>query len=192
MENLELQKRVKVLRARKGLSQEELADSTGLSIRTIQRIENGESIPRGDTLKRLAVTLQISPDELIDWKIQKDNNIMMMLHLSQMSFLAFPLLGVIIPLAIWILKRDKIKFVDTIGKSILNFQITWSTIIFLGYFSLAVNMYFRLGIWPLNLFHTAYVVAGLYFYNSIFIIVNTIAFFSYGKVKYFPAIQFLR
>jgi transcriptional regulator with XRE-family HTH domain len=43
MENLELQKRVKDLRIKQGLSQEELADKTGLSLRTIQRIENRES-----------------------------------------------------------------------------------------------------------------------------------------------------
>jgi transcriptional regulator with XRE-family HTH domain len=48
-------KKVKDLRTKQGLSQEELAEKTGLSLRTIQRIENGESIPRGDTLKRLSV-----------------------------------------------------------------------------------------------------------------------------------------
>jgi transcriptional regulator with XRE-family HTH domain len=52
MENLELQKRVKELRIKKGLSQEELADNTALSLRTIQRIENKETVPRGDTLKK--------------------------------------------------------------------------------------------------------------------------------------------
>jgi transcriptional regulator with XRE-family HTH domain len=100
MENSELQKRVKELRIKQGLSQEELAEKTGLSLRTIQRIENGESIPRGDTLKRLSIALQSTPDDLIDWQIQEDNNILKILSLSQLGFLAFPILGIIIPLAI--------------------------------------------------------------------------------------------
>ncbi len=37
--------RIKELRSRKGFSQEKLADETGLNIRTIQRIENGETEP---------------------------------------------------------------------------------------------------------------------------------------------------
>ena len=47
MGNFKLHKRVKELRIKKGLSQEELAENTGLSIRTIQRIENGENTPSG-------------------------------------------------------------------------------------------------------------------------------------------------
>jgi transcriptional regulator with XRE-family HTH domain len=41
--------RIKELRTRRGFSQEELSERTGLSLRTIQRIENGETEPRGDT-----------------------------------------------------------------------------------------------------------------------------------------------
>ena len=48
-----------------------------------------------------------------------------MLNLSQLLIIAFPLLGVIIPMAIWILRKDKIKDVNKQGKLILNFQISW-------------------------------------------------------------------
>ena len=51
MKNLELSKKIKELRTRKGLSQEELSEEAGLSLRTIQRIENGETEPRSDSLK---------------------------------------------------------------------------------------------------------------------------------------------
>ncbi len=47
MERSDLAKRVKELRTKKGLSQEQLAEASGLSLRTIQRIENGETLPRG-------------------------------------------------------------------------------------------------------------------------------------------------
>jgi len=48
----------------KGLSQEELAEKSQLNLRTIQRIENNESAPRGKTLSLICETLQINLEEL--------------------------------------------------------------------------------------------------------------------------------
>ena len=67
MKNFDLAKKIKELRSRKGYSQDDLAEYSQLSLRTIQRIENGETEPRGDTLKRLAKALNVTPDEMIDW-----------------------------------------------------------------------------------------------------------------------------
>ncbi|HYQ56702.1 MAG TPA: helix-turn-helix transcriptional regulator, partial [Draconibacterium sp.] len=67
MNNQNLAIKIKDLRNRKGLSQEQLSEESKLSLRTIQRIEKGESIPRGDTLMRLTQALGITPDELLDW-----------------------------------------------------------------------------------------------------------------------------
>lgn len=66
MNNSYLAKKVKELPLRQKSSQEELAIATQLSLRTIQRIESGETEPRGDTLKRLAKALNVSVDELTD------------------------------------------------------------------------------------------------------------------------------
>lgn len=191
MENSELQKRVKDLRIKQGLSQEELADKTGLNLRTIQRIENGKSIPRGDTLKRLSTALQSTPDDLIDWQVQEDKNVVKILSLSQLGFLAFPLLGIIIPLAIWILKKDKTKYVDSVGKSIINFQITWTIVLFVLYFVYGINIFLRIGIIPFSMFYVLLIIGGLYAYNLIMIIKNTILFNKIKRVKYIPAISFL-
>ena len=54
MENEKLAQGVKELRKVKGFSQEELAKNSGLSLRTIQRLENGETEPSGETLKRIS------------------------------------------------------------------------------------------------------------------------------------------
>lgn len=43
---METGKLIKELRIKKGMTQEELADKTEVSARTIQRIENGEVDPR--------------------------------------------------------------------------------------------------------------------------------------------------
>lgn len=61
-----MQLKIKELRESKGLSQEELCEDSGISLRTIQRIENGESVPRGSTLKTIASSLNVSPDLLIN------------------------------------------------------------------------------------------------------------------------------
>ena len=64
---------VRDLRKEKSFSQKVLSKISGLSLRTIQRIENGETNPTGETLKRLSSSLDISPDELLDWKVKKES-----------------------------------------------------------------------------------------------------------------------
>lgn len=47
-------------RMAKGYTQKELAELSNISIRSIQRIENGEIVPRSFTLRTLAAALEIS------------------------------------------------------------------------------------------------------------------------------------
>lgn len=49
---------IRELRQQRGWSQEELAEASGLSVRTIQRVENGES-PSAETLKSLAAVFEL-------------------------------------------------------------------------------------------------------------------------------------
>jgi transcriptional regulator with XRE-family HTH domain len=72
MENQNLAKGVKELRKRKAFSQEDLAKNAGLSLRTVQRVENGETIPTAETLKRLAAVLDLAPNELIEFVSEKE------------------------------------------------------------------------------------------------------------------------
>jgi transcriptional regulator with XRE-family HTH domain len=52
-------------RLSKGLTQRELAEKSNISVRSIQRIENGDLIPRSYTLKTLAEVLELSFDEFM-------------------------------------------------------------------------------------------------------------------------------
>lgn len=131
MNNQNLAIIIKDLRNRKGLSQEQLAEESKLSLRTVQRIEKGESIPRGDTLVKLSQALDVTPDDLLEWEIIEDNVYVQLLNWSSISFIIEPLLGIIIPLVMWIMKRGKVKFVDDTGKKIINFQITWTLTLYL-------------------------------------------------------------
>ena len=101
MKNTQLAQNVKALRTRKGYSQEELAEKTGLSLRTIQRIENGETEPRGDSLQKLSAALDVLPEDIADWALQENNGFLASLNLSALSFLLSPLLGILVPLIIW-------------------------------------------------------------------------------------------
>ncbi len=129
MQNQELAKKVKKTRIRKGYSQESLAEEAGISLRTVQRIEKGESAPRGDTLKRLSTSLNVSPESLIDWELVENNKYLRDMQLSALSFLIFPLLGIIIPLAMWLAKIDKISRINSLARSLINFEITWNILV---------------------------------------------------------------
>src|SRR5690349_8023990 len=59
---------VKEARTAKGFTQKELAELSNISIRSIQRIENGEIAPRSYTLKTLAGVLGMSFEEMQEEK----------------------------------------------------------------------------------------------------------------------------
>ena len=60
-----LAKKLKELLALRGMSQEFLAEESRVGLRTIQRIENEESEPTGETIKRLATALSVEINELL-------------------------------------------------------------------------------------------------------------------------------
>lgn len=192
MNDLNLALRVKELRNRKGISQEVLAEESSLSLRTIQRIENDETVPRGDTLKRLAVALDTSPDEIIDWKIRDDQNYLRSMSMSALWFLVFPLLGVIIPLTMWIQNKDKLKNVNELGVCILNFQITWTIIFSLVFIFLSI-VYYGPSEWN---FLSAFILFSplilLYLYNFIVIISNSIKISKKQPFRFRPSLPIIR
>ncbi|MBD0851957.1 helix-turn-helix domain-containing protein [Maribacter arenosus] len=55
----------------KGLTQEELAELAKVNLRTIQRIENNKSAPRGKTLNLICSVLELNLEELLNK--EKDN-----------------------------------------------------------------------------------------------------------------------
>ena len=74
METKDLAKNLKELRAVRGMSQEYLADESRVSLRTIQRIENNESEPTGETIKRIAIALDVELTELIGSNLVTETN----------------------------------------------------------------------------------------------------------------------
>lgn len=204
MKNNELAQRLKTLRNRKGFSQEELSEKAGLSLRTIQRIENGETEPRGDSLKRLALAFDVPLDEIVDWTIQEDNGFVSSLNLSALSFIIFPLLGILVPLIIWISKKDKIKKVNEVAKNLLNFQITWTMIFFVGFIGVSLNFFSSMDIqgdvspsmisahMTSRLKITLSFIGAMYLFNVVMIVINAIRINNDKSTRYYPKIGFLR
>lgn len=57
--------RILTIRKSKGFSQELLAEQSGVSLRTIQRVEQGETVPRGHTMQALATALNVPLEALL-------------------------------------------------------------------------------------------------------------------------------
>ena len=68
-----LAKRLKEIRAEKGISQEELAYSSELTLSQIARIETIKTNPTISTLFKIIRTLEITPSELFNFELSKNN-----------------------------------------------------------------------------------------------------------------------
>ena len=163
-------KKIKELRKKKGLSQEELAESAKVNLRTIQRIENNESEPRGKTLNLICDVLQINAEDILDYGKQPDKSYLTIFHLSVIVFLAIPVGNIIVPLILWMNKKDKIIGLKEIGANLLNYQIVWSIITFSSITAFAFSKIMHYGYYPI-LF---YVFIGLYALNIILPIIFAI------------------
>ena len=57
---------IKYYRKRQGLTQEQLAEYSNITLRTIQRIEKGETIPRAYTVAAIAKVFNKTPEDFCD------------------------------------------------------------------------------------------------------------------------------
>jgi len=112
----------------KGYTQEELSDKTTVGVRTIQRIEKGEVQPHLQTVKLLAVGLQVEVDELIVLDNPNEEVVqrkwMLLLHGTPFLGLIIPFANVFVPLFIWISKANDNKIYDAHGRAVVNFHGT--------------------------------------------------------------------
>ena len=173
---------IREARLRKGMTQEELSEKTDISIRTIQRIENGEVDPRSYTLMSIAKVLEIDYEDLVNFKLEKtdyqeilreDPVILSMLHLSGLFILLFP------PILIWLWNKDKIRNIRQHAIDVINFQL--SMLLFL--IPRGILAIILIGI-PIVIF--------LGFYSTILIIINTIRVLNDQPYKYPLSLHILK
>ena len=63
------------LRKLNGMSQDELADRSGVSRQTVSKYETGESLPDIEKCKRIAEVFSVSMDDLINYERNNKNNL---------------------------------------------------------------------------------------------------------------------
>lgn len=118
------------IRKRKGLTQEELAEYANINLRTVQRVENGETEPRGHTLSVICNVLEINIEDILDYGRVEDKNFFIYFNLSVISGMVIPFGDIIVPLILWLVKRDKIIGLNNYGKNLLFFRIGFNILLF--------------------------------------------------------------
>jgi transcriptional regulator with XRE-family HTH domain len=122
---METGKLIKELRIKKGMTQEELADKTEVSARTIQRIENGDVDPRAYTLQMIAKALDVDFSLFVENEIEgkqesqkfDSNNWSALIHLSGIIPLIFP------TIVLWKNKKDKTKDMTNHFRAAISMQL---------------------------------------------------------------------
>lgn len=126
---MNLGEKISLQRKNKGLSQELLAEICGISLRTIQRIENNKSQPRPYTLKVIADALNMQMEQLeqnVNSELANDNSIskINLINTSALLGILIPLINIIAPILFWRLNRQN-PLVNEKGKKVISFQIMW-------------------------------------------------------------------
>ena len=172
--------KIRLLRKSKGLSQEMLAENAGINLRTLQRIEKGNTIPRGETLRLIAKALEVPVEDLLEGHVQADKVenkwYLELMSISALSFWFIPLGNILLPFAFWIFRKDLIDGVGELGKRVLYFQIIWSLI---TYGPVAVITWMGV-FWRIPASRPEMIMVGsmiliilLYIANSAFIVITT-------------------
>jgi len=192
MKHTVLAAKIVALRKSKGLSQEELAEHASINLRTLQRIENGETEPRGQTIRLLAQALGTPLEELIDFTKKEDQGFLQLMNLSTLAFWIFPLGNIFIPLVLWVMKKDKVKGAAELGRRILNFQILWSLLTFGIFFTFIFSNLLQLpGASPWTPLLGVMIAGVLYILNSILIIIASIQLNKGAENIYSIGIKFI-
>lgn len=133
--------RIAEARKAKGWTQEELAEQTSLTVRTIQRLENQTNTPRLHTLRSIAQALAIPfetiytlPDETkselprvrsVD-TLAEERHFLQLLNLSSLSYLLIPFGHFLVPL--YLLRKKALQYEPyrQLGWRIVRTQLLWN------------------------------------------------------------------
>lgn len=180
-----LQENLLYQRKLKGYTQDELAERTTVGVRTIQRIEKGEVQPHLQTIKLLAVGLEVEVEDLIVLQDPKEEPVkrkwMLLLHSSPFFGLIVPFANVLFPVIIWINKADDNQKYNHHGRAVINFHSTISLL-----FVLSLLLFFAIPGYN-------FIATGIIFLIGVFFsIKNTLSALESGTCYYPLSIPFLK
>lgn len=177
-------------RKRKGLTQEQLADRSNITVRTIQRIENGQTVPRSYTLQTIAAVLDIPFSELIQndeetGSAANSTNILTeadskhfleVLCLSCFSYIVIPFIHVFIPARMLKKSGETNPKVLAFAKKLIRTQLYWKAAFwFLMLATLAFNLISAANFQKAYIINYLWPFLGMYLLNAIIIARNIIA-----------------
>ncbi len=111
--------------------------------------------------------------------MRKDNQLLVITHLSQLLDLVTIIGGFVVPLILWLVKRDEVIGMDQHGKSILNFRISMFIYLLM---CIPLVLFFGLGL-------LGFLLIGVFY--LIFPIINAIKASNDQAPSYPLSIQFL-
>lgn len=195
MENQSLSKNLVYQRKLKGYSQEKLAELSGVTVRTIQRIERGDVNSHMNTLKLLADALEIDVQALLPLENPKDEAIqtkwLLLMHSVPLLGALIPLTNILVPIFLWIHKREDNPVYDRHGRAVINFQITITLLFVVSLAGMILFPFLQLEGAELY-FSIIGIYFGIILLNVVFIVLNIFLSLSSGRKFYPIAIPFLR
>ncbi|WP_312396190.1 helix-turn-helix domain-containing protein [Chryseobacterium sp.] len=115
-----MKNQVQLLRESKNLTQTELAEKAGISLRTVQRIESG-NIPKGFTLKSLAKALETTTENIFIKEEIIDVSRAKLINFSALAGIIIPFGGIIFPMILTYKTTEPRN--KELGKNIVAVQI---------------------------------------------------------------------
>ena len=196
MNHSPLSKNLLYHRKRKGMSQEKLSECSGVTVRTIQRIERGEVNSHIQTIGLLADALEVPVQDLLPLDNPKEEAIqtkwLLLLHSTPLLGAILPLANILIPIFIWIHKREDNPLYDRQGRAVINFQITVTLLFVLSLLSLILMPFIRHGFGPTSLLSILLIYFGVLLLNIVCIVINIFTVLSSGRYYYPFSIPFFR
>lgn len=196
MNNQSLSKNLVYQRKLKGISQEKLSALSGVTVRTIQRIERGEVNSHMQTVKLLAEALEIPVGELIPLENPKEENIqtkwLLLVHSLPLLGAIIPLSNILLPIFIWIHKREDNPVYDAHCRAVINFQLTVTLLFVISLATLVLMPFLRIDLGAGTFFSVMIIYLGVLIFNFIFIVVNIFRVLSSGQFYYPLAIPFFK
>lgn len=152
MESQTVNQVIKQSRKLRGLTQQDLANQAGLSLRTVQRIEKGTEEISGFSLRQISQILEIPLEQLIMPNVNQisiDKNqsgSIKALYLASLTFLVNPLLGLLVPAIMGYTKQNKDAQYSRHLKKIIIIHATGLLFLgaFIGYLVVADFFHIRL------------------------------------------------
>lgn len=178
-------KKIAAARKLKGLTQEELADLSQITVRTIQRIEAGANTPQSFTLKAIAKALDIEYEKLMSPEASTltpatDDlrHFMILFNFSCFTYIIIPWLHSLVPMRILKKKTDMPAHAIQYARTIIRRQVYWVITLHLALLAVFGYNYTSIRltgtkegviayIWPLLLLYFANAVIILYQHRQI-------------------------